>query len=231
MTRRRKRRLTALPFADWPMMDQLAWSILFIPSSPLDPDGPLSHWSACSRDFAIRAYAHWLGFCSRRCKPLLKVPPQDRVQPEVVAQYLAELQNEVSPVTIMIRVNQLCSVIRAMAPGSDWEWLKALTRRLRNRATPIRRKDLRLRHPTELVDLGVQLMQQADVCNDAVMFRDGLLIVLLAARPLRPRSLLSLELGHNLVRTGDGYRIALNPADTKTRHAFDVSWPAALSSA
>ncbi len=74
-------------------------------------------------------------------------------------------------------------------------------------------------------------MQQAESCGNAVMFRDGLIIALLAARPLRPRSLLSLELGHNLVRTGDGYRIALYPVDTKTRRAFDISWPTTLSSA
>ncbi len=231
MKRRHRRQLTALPFADWPTADRLAWSKLFVPSSPLDPDGPLSHWSACSQDIALHAYAHWLGFCVRRCRLLLKILPEARVQPEIVAQYLKELQTKVSPVTTMMRVNRLCSVIRAMAPGSDWEWLQALSRRLGNRATPIRRKDLRLRHPRELFDLGMQLMQQAESCGNAVMFRDGLIIALLAARPLRPRSLLSLELGHNLVRTGDGYRIALYPADTKTRRAFDISWPTTLSSA
>jgi hypothetical protein len=131
MKRRHRRRRVALLFADWPMVDQLTWSKLFVPSSPLDADGPLSHWSACSRDIAMGAYAHWLGFCSRRCKPLLKVLPEDRVRPEVVARYLAELQTKVSSVTIMMRVGRLCSVIRAMAPGSDWEWLQALARRLR----------------------------------------------------------------------------------------------------
>jgi len=63
---------------------------------------------------------------------------------------------------------------------------------------------------------------------NAERFRNGLMIALLAARPLRPRSLASLRRGHNLLLSGDHCQIALGPADLKTRGTFDVVWPARL---
>jgi integrase/recombinase XerD len=230
---RRRRRRIGLTFTDWPPSDRSAWSKLFNYSSPLDPDVGLSHWSASSRNLAMAAYSQWLGFCSRRSKRLLKAQPEERVQPDIVETYLDRLQNRVSPVSMMMRIDKLYLVIRAMSPERDWEWLKNLGRRLRKRATPMRRKYTRLRHPVELLALGSRLMKEADASGmaslpNAVRFRNGLLIALLATRPVRLRSLTGMQLGRSLVRTGLQYRIALQPDDTKTRQVYDVPWPAVL---
>jgi integrase/recombinase XerD len=227
---RRRRRL---PLSIWPIADQMAWSALFEARSPLDPDGSLAAWSSASRDLAMAAYAGWLGYCARRHPQLLEVAPGDRLEPAILAGYLAQLQKRVSSVTTAMYVAWLCSVMRAMAPKRDWGWLQELVRRLNRRAQPIRRKSSQLRHPRELFNLGERLMRDADVAAtvdlaSAARFRNGLMIALLAARPIRPRSLASLRLGHNLLRSGDHYQIALGPAEVKTRGTFDVVWPASL---
>jgi len=230
VSHRRRRRL---PLSVWPIADQMAWSALFEARSPLDADGSLAAWSSASRDLAIAAYAGWLGYCARWHPRLLEVAPEDRLEPDILGAYVAQLQKRVSSVTMAMYLGWLYLVIRSMAPKRDWGWLQELVRRLNQRAQPIRRKSSQLRHPRELVDLGERLMRDADAAGtvdlaSAARFRNGLMIALLAARPLRPRSLASLRLGHNLLCSGDHYRIALGPADLKTRGTFDVAWPAGL---
>jgi integrase/recombinase XerD len=227
------RRRRSLPQSVWPVADQTAWSAMFEARSPLDLDGSLAAWSSASRHLAIGAYAGWLGYCARRHPQLLEVAPEDRLEPATLGGYVAQLQKRVSPVTTAINLTSLHLVVRAMAPKRDWGWLQELVRRLNRRAQPIRRKSSQLRHPKELFDLGERLMRDADAAAtvdlaSAARFRNGLMIALLAARPLRPRSLASLRPGHNLLRNSDHYQIALGPADLKTRGTFDVVWPAGL---
>ena len=227
MTVRRRRRRASLPFPAWPDDDRFIWRTLFASASPLDSGGPLSHWSVTTSRFAMASYACWLGFCKRKRKSLLSLAPDARVRPDIVALYISELQARTSPVTTALRIDRLWAIARAIAPERDWRWLRLLARRLRNRAVPARDKHLKIRHPRELFDLGVRLMEQADAHGgqsvaNAVRFRTGMVIALLATRPIRSRSLRGLRPGDNLVRAGDRFWLALGPADTKSRLAYDA---------
>ena len=59
----------------------------------------------------------------------------------------------------------------------------------------------------------------------ARLYRDGLMIALLAARPLRLANLAQLELGRELVRRGGGWRLELQGADTKTGEPLELPFP------
>jgi site-specific recombinase XerD len=65
----------------------------------------------------------------------------------------------------------------------------------------------------------------------AVLFRDGLLVALLAARPIRRRNLAALRLGVHLVRRGAAYWIFLRTGETKTRDAYEAPLPTELTPA
>ena len=66
-------------------------------------------------------------------------------------------------------------------------------------------------HACDLLRLGETLMaeasQQSTTRLRAMQFRDGLIIALLAARPLRLRNLAGLELDRTLTRRGEGWWI------------------------
>ena len=64
--------------------------------------------------------------------------------------------------------------------------------------------------------------------EQAIAYRDGLLIALLALRPLRRRNLAGLVIGQTLVRTGEGWSIAFGPELTKTHAPLELTWPEAL---
>jgi site-specific recombinase XerD len=100
-------------------------------------------------------------------------------------------------------------------------------------AKPVRDKRVAVVPAKNLFDLGVHLMDTAEEGDPdpyfaATQYRDGLLIALLIARPVRMRNLSSIELGTNLVRDGDGYWLRFDPGMTKTGVDIDLPVPPAL---
>ena len=65
----------------------------------------------------------------------------------------------------------------------------------------------------------------------AIQFRDGLIIALLATRPLRLKNLTGLALERSLVRRGEGWWIMIPPEETKTHEPIEAPWPEALNTA
>jgi site-specific recombinase XerD len=62
----------------------------------------------------------------------------------------------------------------------------------------------------------------------ATMYRDGLMLATLAARPLRRCNLGMIELGHHLVRSGTGWRLVFAGHETKTGTPLELPWPGRL---
>lgn len=87
-----------------------------------------------------------------------------------------------------------------------------------------------------LVGLGLGLMARAEADADrtmykrALMFRDGLMITLLAHRPLRIKNFASLEIGSSLILNGEGGRILFPRDEMKGKRPLDLPFPAALAS-
>jgi integrase len=60
-------------------------------------------------------------------------------------------------------------------------------------------------------------------------YRDGLMIALLASRPLRLRNLTGLALDRTLVRRGEEWRIQIPASETKTKTPVEAPWPEMLA--
>jgi integrase len=84
-----------------------------------------------------------------------------------------------------------------------------------------------------LFDLGLALMTEAEqersACASALTYRDGLIVALLAARPLRLGNLAGLALDRTLVFRGTQWSIEFPASDTKTKEeAIELPWPEPL---
>jgi integrase len=115
--------------------------------------------------------------------------------------------------------------MRAADPALDLSWLAAIRRaldRLARRTGPARSKHGRIVATGTLIDAGVKLL--TDAYRDqtrrpherAKDFRDGLMVALLAARPLRIKNFAGLRLGRHLHPTASGYAIEIPGEETKT---------------
>jgi hypothetical protein len=123
-----------------------------------------------------------------------------------------------------------------MAPERDWAWLHKIIRRLRRNAKPKRKKEALMVPAEHLFRYGIELMDTADAVDcrmssldRAGQYRDGLVIALLTARPIRRRNLASIEIGRHLIRQGEKYWLIFPPEETKTHRAYGAPLPLALN--
>jgi integrase/recombinase XerD len=177
----------------------------------------------------------WLSFLAAAGVNLAAQAPLARLTPEWARRYIFTL-SELAASTQAGAIRALAVLAARGAPEVDRQWLKGLRRPLdaAERAQRGIHKRQRIFSSHKLYEAGVQLMEAAgrpdhqSAAERAVRFRDGLVIALLACRPLRIANLARMRLACHLMRSGDGYRIYIPGADTKTRLPIEMSFPKAL---
>ncbi|MGI4793608.1 MAG: hypothetical protein ACRYG8_05880 [Janthinobacterium lividum] len=183
---------------------------------------------------AIDGYGHWLAWLDRTGQLDPTTSAASRATREHVQAYADAAAGRLAPMTVQTRINELGRSLRAIAPGQDWTWISRAADRLRSQAVPVRQKRPRMQDARIVVELGIDMMQRAQASDPhfavqrAVLYRDGLIIALLAYRPLRMRSFAALTLDQHLVRRGKAWWMVLGGADTKTRKPMEMPFPQQL---
>jgi integrase len=153
---------------------------------------------------------------------------------ERLASYVRALQAINAPNTVLGRIQELRLALCVIAPERDWIWIRELERRLRRMANAARNRRAGVVSSKRLFSLGLARMAEAEAATTvtsvmrAVQFRDGLMIALLAARPLRRHNFAAIEIGRHLVRVGDVYWIIFAASETKTRTPIEIPFPVTL---
>jgi site-specific recombinase XerD len=218
----------------WPALDRKAWEVINQPVDDLDDPGPASDWAATTRQTNLECYGRWLAWLQEQQRLDHDLQPADRVTPANIVAYVDELRRLNASSTVTSRIRHLYCVLRAMAPDRDWDWLRNVESRLRKTASNARDKTPRVKSTSELFAYGVELMERADSPSGGTSFqrsqsfRDGLIIALLAARPLRRRNFAAIEIGRHLIRQGEDYSLKFSAKETKTRRAIAMPFPSVL---
>ena len=224
-----------LKLADWPVEDRAAWEAAVTKGGLLDEGGAAAHWRPATRKSGQDAYGRWLTFLERNGWLEPDATPGERLTPDRLRAFIAELQATVAPMTVRNRIRDLAEALRVMAPEADLPYLRRVRARLKARAKPLRSKRAQTLPSRDLVRLGKDLMERAERGEaarplwQAAMFRDGLMILMLACRPLRRRSFAGLRLEQHLVKRGDTYVLLLEEHETKNHRRFEQPLPAALT--
>lgn len=210
----------ALPLLDWPKADRESWQAAQENAGILDDGGAASHLNALTRRDLTRRYAYFLSFVAGQGKLDLQAAAGAAVTEENILHYLRYLEQRVSSVTVAQSIYKVSRVANFLAPQRDWRWLRRLVRRLDLRAKP-RDKRNEVLSIKELFQLGLQLMDQAEKSTNAtnsfraVLFRDGLIIALLAADPLRLANTTAQEIGRTIIKDGTTWSIQIPAEETK----------------
>jgi hypothetical protein len=215
-----------LKVEEWPRPDQLAWRAILRKGDLLDDDvGAAAHWAPDTVHKNRRGYGRWLNHFRIAGRLDETTAPADRVTPENVRAYLAELRaTGVSPFTLRNRIGELHAVIRAIAPDRDWSWLCDLHSRLNREAYPVQSNPALAVTASEVHSWGRALMDAAEANMKlpprrcAVRFRDGLFVVLLITCPaMRRRNVAAITIDRHLRRGPNGYRLAFLACERKGR--------------
>ena len=217
---------------EWPEADRLLWQAALVPGDLFEESGCRAQCSKNTNCGIVYSYGRWLAWLDRRGVLEPTRSPGERILPIRVRAYVADLQQHNASQTILNRLRDLQTAARVMDPDRDWTWINRLARPVHARHRPARPKRPRLVAAEELFDLGVNLMAAAECihtpCRRATTYRDGLIIALLAARPLRLANLVGLTLDRTLVLRGKQWWIQIPAAETKTREPIELPWPEPL---
>ena len=234
---RQRQPKTAWPLARWPEADRQAWEQARSPGGLLDDAGLAAGWRPATVNGALAIYGRLLAFLDREGLLDATQGAGGRLTPDRLTRYVAELQGVSASRTVASYVVMLDMVLRALAPGQDWDWLRRATRKLLHRAKPSRNKRARVVPAADLLRLGLDLMQNAEANTSLdpkarlLAFRDGLMIATLISRPLRQSNFLGITIGRHLISVGAGWSLAFAAAETKACRDLEVSYPSELAEA
>jgi integrase len=226
----------SLRVEEWPAADQSLWSALFTTGDLFDEVGLGAHLSRSYRTALANVYGRWLGFLVRTEPSALAEPLHTRVTRERIMAFAYHLAETNIGRSVADQLRALRGALRLMTPAEDWTWLLTIAKRIEAHAQRRSKRD-RLRTSDELFTLGLHLMEQGELMVEesgrvtkeaALTYRDGLLIALLAAAPIRRGSLASLAVGHNVLRVGGGWLLALKASEMKNKRPLDLLLPSRL---
>ena len=223
----------SLPIDLWPMADVRAWEEACRPSLRLRRGGAASHLRAVTQDDLARRYGYFLDFLSRSDLLDMTAGPAAQVIPQHVDVYVAELKTRVGSVTVYGSIQKLRRMAQLIAPGCDIDWLIALECELFSEMRPRSKWD-RVVYAEVLDEAGLTLMAEAEMSERpeltrARMFRNGLMVALLAHCPIRLKNFAALEIGRSFMNVDGTWWIVLTAAETKEKREDERPVPEELT--
>lgn len=221
----------------WPSADRDGWKRATTHGRILDEPGVKADLRAVTRTKHERNYGYYLNALQHRGVDIHAESPAAYVTPERVAAFIASGKERLAPRTIWGYVGSLSVVMQAIAPQHDWAWLRKLVAQLHRRATPLKTIEDRLVSSHRLYEAGLMAMHQAFTRrlhrprDPESWYRDGLMVALLAARPIRLKNLAMIELGRHLTKNGGVYWLRFSAEETKTHCSLEFPLPEDLTAA
>ncbi|QRM33576.1 site-specific integrase [Microvirga sp. VF16] len=211
--------MQSLPVSSWPMHDPLVWAEACRPTQRLRLGGLASHMKPVTQDDLARRYGYflWALMQARQLDPAEQAGAQ--IVPDTLEHFISLAEPHWSSVTLYQSVYKLRRIAEILAPETSFAWLREIEADLRAAAHPARRRENVT--TDELVEAGEALFREAGKAShlkpkeQARRARNGLMIALLALRPIRHRNFSELTLGSTFRHLDGNWWIVLEAGDTK----------------
>jgi integrase len=206
---------------EWPIAEQSAWQDACRPSHRLNKGGSGSHLRVVSLDDFARRYGRFLGFLKRTGRLDPNAPAASQVTPANVAAYVADFTGKVSSVTAWNCIYKLRRAAQLLSPSADFTWLIEIEKDL-ELLQELKSKFDRIVTTEQLAEAGLTLIIEAKELTHAKFkrargIRNGLMLVLLALCPIRPKNFANLEIGKTLKHIRGRWWITLPGGSTKMK--------------
>lgn len=226
--------IRSLKLHEWPQADQVAWAEACRPGGRLTRGGLACHLTLVTRNDLARRYGQFLDHVVRMEGPFPQNLAAASITPGRVATYVAELRARVASVTVHGSIAKLRRVAELLNPLLELDWLREVENALALEMRPAP-KFHRIAASEDIILAGLTLMREAEITRSttplkrALLYRNGLMIALLALCPIRLKNYSGLVLDQNLIRLGDNWHIALRAQETKERRPDERPVPAFLT--
>lgn len=206
---------------EWPLADRHAWAEARRPGGRLSRGGRASHLKPVTRTDLERRYGLYLGFLVRTGRMTPNTRAGVLITPENVASYIADLEVRVSSVTVHGSITKLRRMRELLDARWNSGWIREIEQDLAWEMRPTSKLH-RIIDSDRIVEAGLALMQQAEHGNQmtprrrSLLYRNGLMIALLALCPVRLKNFAALKVGFTFRMTEDRWLISLPGSDTKS---------------
>jgi len=206
----------------------MLWAKAIAPVGPFKPANVATKWSPRRRKIVEDAYGQWLAWLDLKGWLDPHMSPAERVCVERIEKYVHYMQQRLAPVSVGMMLGALYRMLVALSPEADLIWLRDICQHFKSIAVPVRDKRSALVPSKDLFNLGLSLMESAETLDRcdyfrALRFRDGLVLALWAAVPLRIRNFSTLTLGKQLIYDKGSYSVVLDANETKTGQCYTAS--------
>lgn len=215
-----------LAFQNWPAADRRKWHQAVGSRAELTSGSIAAPWAEATRSAIKLSYGRWLGYLNLTEPNVLLRAPARRLSMSRLRAYVAHLRQSAAASSCATYLSNLRSIMEAIAPDVSWEWLGPEIQALRSEGRR-RPTNHRLVPSHRLVALGHDLMRECDLrtAGGLTSFRDGLMIALLAARPIRRRNLIGATIRDHLLVSPAGYGLRFAETETKNRRSLEIPFP------
>jgi integrase len=206
---------------EWPSAEQSAWQDVCRPSRRLKKGGSGSHLCVVSLEDFARRYGRFLGFLMRTGRLNPNAPAASQVTPVNVEAYIADFAGKVSSVTAWNCIYKLRRAAQLLSSSTDFTWLIEIEKDFELLQEPKSKFD-RIVTAEQLVEAGLTLIIEANELTHTEFkrargIRNGLMLVLLALCPIRPKNFAALEIGKTLKQIRGRWWITLPGGSTKMK--------------
>jgi integrase/recombinase XerD len=222
-----------LPFDQWPAADRHLWEAATNGTDPFS-EATGTRLAVTSKKQYLFAWRRFLGFLSIEDQSALGLSASERLTKARIRSFSDHLATTNIPRSVAIQMDALYKAARIMMPGLDLSWLKSMKTRLHS-AAPLKRASGPLVTSVQVLQVGQRLLDDHDPKTEdgltlaqAIRYRDGLLISLLAFLPLRRKNLAALEIDRHLIGEGNNRFVYIPAAETKTRTPIEFAIPELL---
>jgi len=221
-----------IPVEQWPQKCQEQWNEAFEDDDLFAKRKPASSWRKASIRKTRSGIGSLLSWHAYKELPVGDAAIAELVTQTAIKGFIADMRDaEYAPNTIFCHVQEIYDGARVMDPEKDWRWLLNAVKKLRSKAKPTRNKLKRLQPAQKLELLGRKLMEEAQSnpkltpYKQALMFRDGLMIVTLIQRPLRLSNFASLDIGGRLTLFSNSAILSFLGKELKGKRDLEVPFP------
>ena len=213
-----------VPLTAWPEEDRNRWTAAFRAGDPFEECGLAAHLAERTRQDLHYHYGCFLGFLKAQYPERLALAAADRLDLDLITHYVAQRRQSCSERTVASDLRKLRAALQLVCPTSEWSWLLSIAKRIEAQASLKSERHQSSVTSDRLYALGIELMDRAIAGSialgeptkaQALQYRDGLIIALLALIPLRRRTLAALRIGKHVVRTGQLWALEIPAEDTQ----------------
>jgi integrase len=211
----------SLGIEEWSATDQFAWKEAIRPAVRLQRGGAAAHLAKVSQSDIANRYGLYLDFLQRNGLFDVRSGAAGFVIPKYVQDYMVELKNRVSSVTLWNSIYKLRRAAECLAPDVNFGWLSEIEKDVAIVSEPKDKTD-RLVLADRLLEAGLTLIQEAESFAPTPMrrarnVRNGLMIALLSLHPLRIKNFATLQIGESIKKIEGHWWLIIDIKSTKTR--------------